>query len=103
MALFQAHHGPLKKAGRTLLFAVAGFGTVTIVFGISKNFWLSMIGRAYRPGCQVDNMIVLEGAQGIGKSAALRVIGAWRPRSRNVSPSMNSVAMKCPEPVSSIS
>jgi MFS family permease len=42
MALFQAHRGPLKKAGRTLLFAVAGFGAVTIIFGISKNFWLSM-------------------------------------------------------------
>src|SRR5262252_975619 len=42
MALLQAHRGPLKKAGRTLLFAVAGFGVVTIIFGISKNFWLSM-------------------------------------------------------------
>src|SRR5262249_14775269 len=42
MALLQAHRGPLRKAGRTLLFAVAGFGAVTIVFGISKNFWLSM-------------------------------------------------------------
>jgi MFS family permease len=42
MALLQAHRGPLRKAGRTLLFAVAGFGTVTIVFGLSRNFWLSM-------------------------------------------------------------
>ena len=42
MALFQAHRGPLRKAGRTLLFAVAGFGAVTIIFGISRNFWLSM-------------------------------------------------------------
>jgi hypothetical protein len=25
-----------------LLLAVAGFGTVTVVFGISKNFWLSI-------------------------------------------------------------
>ena len=33
-----------------------------------------MIARAYHPGCQVDNMIVLEGTQGIGKSAALRII-----------------------------
>ena len=42
MAILQAHRGPLRKAGRTLLFAVAGFGAVTIIFGISKNFWLSM-------------------------------------------------------------
>lgn len=30
-----------KKQGRTLLFAVAGFGLCIIVFGISKLFWLS--------------------------------------------------------------
>jgi MFS family permease len=41
-ALFQAHRGPLKKAGRTLLVAVAGFGVVTIIFGVSRNFWVSL-------------------------------------------------------------
>ena len=41
----------------------------------SKNFWLSMVARAYKPGCKVDNMIVLEGAQGAGKSTALQIIG----------------------------
>jgi putative DNA primase/helicase len=34
-----------------------------------------MAARIYRPGCQVDNMILLEGEQGIGKSSALRAIG----------------------------
>lgn len=42
----------------------------------SRNFWLSMVARAYHPGCKVDNMVVLEGAQGIGKSQALQIIGA---------------------------
>lgn len=33
---------PLRyKQGRTLLFAVAGFGTCIIIFGLSKLFWLS--------------------------------------------------------------
>ncbi len=33
---------PLQKhAGRTLLFAVAGFGLCTIAFGLSRSFWLS--------------------------------------------------------------
>jgi MFS family permease len=57
MALLQAHRGPLKKAGRTLLFAVAGFGIVTIVFGISKNFWLSMVMLYILGSC--DNISVV--------------------------------------------
>ncbi len=42
MAFFLAHRPPLEKAGRTLLWAVAGFGLVTIVFGLSNNYWLSL-------------------------------------------------------------
>jgi predicted P-loop ATPase len=41
----------------------------------SKNFWIAMIARVYRPGCQVDHVVVLEGSQGTGKSSALRIIG----------------------------
>jgi MFS family permease len=36
-----AHRPPLQKAGRSLLWAVAGFGLATIVFGLSQQFWLS--------------------------------------------------------------
>jgi MFS family permease len=36
-----AHRPPLQKAGRSLLWAVAGFGLATIVFGLSHQFWLS--------------------------------------------------------------
>lgn len=45
------------------------------VFAAARNFWLSLIARAYQPGCKVDNMIVLEGSQGVGKSTALQIIG----------------------------
>lgn len=41
----------------------------------SRNFWLSMVARVYKPGCKVDNMVVLEGAQGVGKSTAMQIIG----------------------------
>ena len=57
MALVQAHRGPARKAGRTLLFAVAGFGLVTVVFGISKSFWLSMCMLCLLGAC--DNISVV--------------------------------------------
>ena len=40
-ALVIAHMPPMRKAGRALLLAVAGFGVATIVFGLSRSFWLS--------------------------------------------------------------
>jgi len=41
-ALIQAHRGPLRRAGRTILLAVTCFGAATIVFGISTFFPLSL-------------------------------------------------------------
>jgi Transmembrane secretion effector len=43
MALITTHMPPLQRAGKSLLFAVAGFGAATIVFGLSRNFWLSLL------------------------------------------------------------
>ena len=57
MAMIQAHRRPLQKAGRTLLLAVAGFGTVTVVFGLSKSFWLSMVMLFLLGSC--DNISVV--------------------------------------------
>lgn len=42
MALFLVYLPPMKRAGRNLLLAVAGFGMATIVFGFSNSFWLSL-------------------------------------------------------------
>lgn len=33
---------PFKQAGKTLLWAVVGFGLATIVFGVSRVLWLSL-------------------------------------------------------------
>jgi len=43
MALLLAHRRPFQKAGRTLLLAVIGFGLATVIFGLSHNFWLSLL------------------------------------------------------------
>jgi len=42
---------------------------------ISINWWVSMAARALRPGCKVDNMVILEGKQGAFKSSLLNIIG----------------------------
>jgi len=57
MAVLQAHHGPLNRAGLVVLLAVAGFGAVTVVFGISKIFWLSMAMLVLLGAC--DNISVV--------------------------------------------
>ena len=43
MALTTTHLPPMKHAGKTLLWAVAGFGVATLVFAVSKIFWLSLL------------------------------------------------------------
>ena len=41
MAVSMIYLPPMKRAGRSLLLAVAGFGVATIIFGFSQSFVLS--------------------------------------------------------------
>jgi MFS family permease len=42
-AILIAHMPPMRRAGRAMLWAVAAFGLATIVFGLSRSFWLSFL------------------------------------------------------------
>ena len=42
MSIFLTHRPPLAHAGRALLWAVAGFGVATVIFGFSRSFSLSL-------------------------------------------------------------
>jgi len=43
MALVVAYLPPMRQAGKMLLWCVAGFGVATMIFGLSKVFWLSLL------------------------------------------------------------
>jgi MFS family permease len=42
MVIILAHRPPPSRSGHALLWSVAGFGAATIVFGLSRNYWLSL-------------------------------------------------------------
>jgi hypothetical protein len=42
---------------------------------IGRKWLISAVARAMDPGCQADHMLIFEGAQGIGKSRAVRILG----------------------------
>lgn len=45
---------------------------------VGRWFLIATIARTLRPGCKVDNVLILEGPQGAHKSSAVRALfGAW--------------------------
>ena len=57
MAIFMAHRPPLKRPGLALLWSVLGFGVATIAFGLSENFYLSIVMLAVTGA--LDNISVV--------------------------------------------
>jgi MFS family permease len=57
MATYLSRRGPFNNAGKVLLWAVAGFGVATIIFGVSTSFWLSVVMLALTGA--LDNISVV--------------------------------------------
>lgn len=51
-------YAPMQRAGRALLWAVAGFGVATAVFGFSRSFVLSLIALAFVGGFDMVSVII---------------------------------------------
>jgi MFS family permease len=58
MAVGLAHRPPLRRAGRALLWSVAGFGAATVVFGLSHNVVLSFVMLALTGALDNISMVV---------------------------------------------
>lgn len=58
MAFVIAHRPPFRRAGRAMLWAVAGFGAATIVFGLSKNFYISFLALFATGACDAVSVVV---------------------------------------------
>jgi predicted P-loop ATPase len=79
---------------RSSSFLGGYLGATTLALGDHAGAFLAMLGRRwlvsaiariYRPGCQVDTTLILEGGQGIGKTSALRALAGkpeWYSGSR---------------------
>jgi putative DNA primase/helicase len=61
--------GPAKDMDSEEALKVSDF-----ISAIGARWWISMIARAFEPGCKVHHVLVLEGAKGIGKTSLASVI-----------------------------
>ncbi|HEY5992851.1 MAG TPA: MFS transporter [Candidatus Udaeobacter sp.] len=61
VALVVAHLPPMKQAGQTLMWCVTGFGIATILFGLSKIFWLSL-GLLFLVGAFDSVSVIIRGS-----------------------------------------
>lgn len=50
-------------------------GSNVYLRAVSKKFLCAMVARIYKPGIKYDNVLILEGKQGVGKSTASRILG----------------------------
>ena len=58
MALTVMHLPPMRRAGAAMLWSVAGFGLFTVVFGVSRNFYLSLAALTLLGGLDMISVIV---------------------------------------------
>jgi MFS family permease len=61
-----------RRAGATMMAAVAGYGVATIVFALSSDFWLSMLALLTLGGCDMISIVVRQTLVQIATPDAMR-------------------------------
>lgn len=56
------------------LFTYLGAAPTPYAEAVGAKWLVGAVARAMRPGCKMDNVLILEGAQGVGKSTALKIL-----------------------------
>ncbi len=72
VGVFLAHRSIQRGAGKLMLGCVAGFGLATIVFALSKNFWLSLISLAVAGGFDMVSMVIRQTLLQVSTPDAMR-------------------------------
>lgn len=65
-----------SKLDRWLTKHLGAVGDKEYLRAVAAKTLIAAVARAVNPGCQVDTMLVLVGAQGIGKTSAIRALGS---------------------------
>jgi MFS family permease len=72
VSFFLAHHTIERNAGKTMLACVTGFGLATIIFALSKNFWLSFAALTVLGGFDVVSVVIRQTLVQIATPNAMR-------------------------------
>jgi hypothetical protein len=72
MAILVANRPIARKAGRTMLACVFGFGVFTIVFGLSRNLVLSLGALMLLGACDMVSVIIRHTVVQLGTPDAMR-------------------------------
>jgi MFS family permease len=71
-AIAVAHHPLRRRAGAAMLWCVTGFGAFTVVFGLSRNFALSMAALIAVGACDMVSVIVRQTLVQLGTPDEMR-------------------------------
>ena len=64
-----------EKRAETLWIDYLGAKDTSYVRTVTRKHLIAAVARVFRPGCKFDNVVILTGPQGIGKSTMLKKLG----------------------------